>query len=264
MSMPTRSTLTALTRQALAATPTTTGRTTSARRQASSFSFRGALGSLFKRKQQQQTDTSSSSSLSNDKTQDVGAVEQEQPRGLFDDATLQHEKIITSTRLATRTTPQPTFHKSSTANFKVSRRKLNDLSRLIAGRRVDEAILQLEASDKKPASRLLSMLALARNHAMAKGMSRDQLIVAQSWVTKGVYLQRLDIKGRGRFGVKHHPSAKLHVLLSQGQTKQEKQKRIQRDQYRSSVRNFNRKVDGGIGLGKLKPIVNAGVGTWRW
>lgn len=34
-------------------------------------------------------------------------------------------------------------HKSSTANFKTSKRKLNDLSRLIAGRGVDEGVLQL-------------------------------------------------------------------------------------------------------------------------
>jgi len=35
-------------------------------------------------------------------------------------------------------------HKSSTANFKTSRRKLNDLARLVAGRTADEAILQLQ------------------------------------------------------------------------------------------------------------------------
>ena len=40
------------------------------------------------------------------------------------------------------TVPVPQ-HKSSTANFKTSRRKLNDLSRLIAGRGVDEGVLQL-------------------------------------------------------------------------------------------------------------------------
>lgn len=39
-----------------------------------------------------------------------------------------------------------TQHKSSTAHFKHSRRKLNDIGRLIAGRGVDESILQLEVS----------------------------------------------------------------------------------------------------------------------
>lgn len=79
-------------------------------------------------------------------------------------------------------------HKSSTAHFKHSKRKVNDLGRLIAGRGVDESILQLtvspqthmcrspyqasadwdscftQVSPKKPASRILSMLALARDH----------------------------------------------------------------------------------------------------
>lgn len=43
-------------------------------------------------------------------------------------------------------------HKSSTANFKTSKRKLNDLARLVAGRTADEALLQLQVS-----SRLRSM-----------------------------------------------------------------------------------------------------------
>ncbi|KAK4047606.1 hypothetical protein OIV83_005264 [Microbotryomycetes sp. JL201] len=221
------------------------------RRAASSFSFGGALGSLFKRKRDTQQ-----SNVNVEKANDgVGAVEREQPRALFDEV----EKTQAA---ATQPRTKATFHKSSTANFKTSRRKLNDLGRLIAGRGVDEAILQLQASDKKPASRLLSMLALARNHAIAKGMSRDELVVAQSWVTKGVYLTRLDIKGRGRFGVKHHPSAKLHVLLAEGPTKEEKKKQKKRDQYRDSVRNLSRV--GGVGLGHSKPIINAGVGGWRW
>ncbi|KAM0789959.1 hypothetical protein ACM66B_005294 [Microbotryomycetes sp. NB124-2] len=224
-------------------------------RRHASFSFGGALGSLFKRKRdiRQQPDT---------RQQDdgVGAVASEQPRALFDDVDA-HEKTLGSA-YGQQQRDKATFHKSSTANFKVSRRKLNDLGRLIAGRGVDEAILQLQASDKKPASRLLSMLALARSHAIAKGMSRDELIVAQSWVTKGVYLTRLDIKGRGRFGVKHHPSAKLHVLLAEGPTKEEKRRTKKREQYRASVKNLS--AVGGVGLGQSKPIINAGVGGWRW
>lgn len=49
------------------------------------------------------------------------------------------------------------------------------------------------------------MLCLARDHAVAKGLEREKLVVQRAWVTKGVYLKRLDIKGRGRFGVKMRP-----------------------------------------------------------
>ncbi|GAA5889300.1 hypothetical protein JCM8208_007834 [Rhodotorula glutinis] len=158
---------------------------------------------------------------------------------------------------------QATFHKSSTANFKTSRRKLNDLSRLVAGRTADEAILQLQASQKKQAPRLLSMLALARDHAMAKGLRREELVVAQSWVTKGPALQRLDIKGRGRFGVKHHPSSKLHVLLAEGHTDEERRRSRKRDQWRRSLRGLTEGDGVGVGQG-ARPVINAHVGGWRW
>lgn len=49
-----------------------------------------------------------------------------------------------------------TYHKSSTAHFKTSRRKLNDLANLIAGRSADEGILQLEASLTTTASESVS------------------------------------------------------------------------------------------------------------
>ncbi|TKA51654.1 hypothetical protein B0A53_05531 [Rhodotorula sp. CCFEE 5036] len=153
------------------------------------------------------------------------------PKGLFDTVTEDEDVLQTQQRsgLVARPPKPATFHKSSTANFKTSRRKLNDLARLIAGRTADEAILQLQASEKKQAPRLLSMVALARDHAMAKGLKREELVVAQSWVTKGQYLQRIDIKGRGRFGVKHHPSAKLHVLLAEGPTDEERRRERKRD-----------------------------------
>lgn len=187
------------------------------------------------------------------------------PKGLFDTVTEDEDVLQTQQRsgLVARPPKPATFHKSSTANFKTSRRKLNDLARLIAGRTADEAILQLQASEKKQAPRLLSMVALARDHAMAKGLKREELVVAQSWVTKGQYLQRIDIKGRGRFGVKHHPSAKLHVLLAEGPTDEERRRERKRDQWRKSIRGLTE--GDGVGVGKgAKPIINAGVGGWRW
>ena len=46
---------------------------------------------------------------------------------------------------------------------------------------------------------------------------------AESWVSKGRKLVRVDIKGRGRAGRKHHGSARLHLLLKEGQTQAEKE-----------------------------------------
>ncbi|BGP49878.1 hypothetical protein JCM10450v2_005783 [Rhodotorula kratochvilovae] len=186
-------------------------------------------------------------------------------KGLFDAAVEDEDVALSRARsgFVERVGKPATFHKSSTANFKSSRRKLNDLARLVAGRTADEAILQLQASQKKQAPRLLSMLALARDHAMAKGLRREELVVAQSWVTKGPALQRLDIKGRGRFGVKHHQSSKLHVLLAEGQTDEERRRDRKRDQWRRSIRGLTE--GDGVGVGKgARPIINAGIGGWRW
>lgn len=89
------------------------------------------------------------------------------------------------------------------------------------------------------------------------------LTSAQSWVTKGPYLTRLDIKGRGRFGVKHHPSAKLHVLLAEGRTEEQRRRERKVDQWRASIRGLTE--GDGVGVGKGgKKIINAEVGGWRW
>ncbi|GAA5981903.1 hypothetical protein JCM11641_001937 [Rhodosporidiobolus odoratus] len=193
------------------------------------------------------------------------AIPTEQPKSVFEVAAEDEDVALTREKagLAPRQAKKPTFHKSSTANFKTSRRKLNDLARLIAGRTADEAILQLQASRKKQAPRLLSMVALARDHALAKGLKREELVLAQSWVTKGPSLARLDIKGRGRHGVKHHPSSKLHVLLAEGLTEEERRRARKKDQWRASIRGLTE--GDGIGVGSSgRKVINAQVGGWRW
>lgn len=82
-------------------------------------------------------------------------------------------------------------------------------------------------------------------------------------MTKGPYLQRLDIKGRGRFGVKHHPSAKLHVLLAEGATDEERRRVRKRDQWRRSIRGLTEGDGVGVGRG-ARPIINAEMGVWKW
>jgi len=85
------------------------------------------------------------------------------------------------------------------------------------------------------------MLSLAKKHAAEyKGLNPGKLIVctrftslttcasccstcfffiAEAWVTKGEnFHKRIDIKGRGRFGVKVHPEAKMSVVLKEGKT----------------------------------------------
>lgn len=147
-------------------------------------------------------------------------------------------------------------HKYSTARFKHSPRKLNDLSRQIASRPVDEAILQMQFSPKRASKRIASTLALARNHALDKGLDGARLVVAESWVSKGKYIKRLDIKGRGRMGIKEHPQARLHVVLREGKTKNEVL-----EEKRSKVLKAVRSA------GVVREDVawrNAPINGWRW
>jgi large subunit ribosomal protein L22 len=72
-------------------------------------------------------------------------------------------------------------------------------------------------------------------------------------VTKGQYLRRIDIRARGRFGIKHHPSARLHVILRPGKTREavEKQKRD---------KLLKKKLATGPGQVRLnRPIINMGL-----
>lgn len=86
---------------------------------------------------------------------------------------------------------------------------------------------------------------------------------AQSWTTQGPSLPRLDIKGRGRHGVKHHPSSKLHVLLAEGRTSEEKKRERKMEQWRLSVRGVA-EGGAGVGVGKGRKAINVGVGQWKW
>ncbi|QRV87783.1 ribosomal protein L22p/L17e [Ceratobasidium sp. AG-Ba] len=141
-------------------------------------------------------------------------------------------------------------------NFKISRRKLNLLANQIAGKPIDTAILQMQFSDKRAARRIKSTLCLARDHAqMYKGLARDKLVVAEAWVTKGLYIPRVDPKGRGRIGRKHHPSARMSVVLKEGKTHAE-------------ILQKERKYKLGriVGAGLVRedvPIRNPGPG-WAW
>lgn len=114
-------------------------------------------------------------------------------------------------------------HKYSTAAFKISPRKLQLLANQISGQPIDYAILQMQFSPKRAAKRVLSTLALARDHAQGKGMEVQRLVVSEAWVGKGLYLTRADIKGRARMGRKHHPQARLSVVLRYGKTYAQKE-----------------------------------------
>ena len=119
------------------------------------------------------------------------------------------------------------------------------------------------------------MLNLAKKHAVEyKGLSPGKLVVcksdtsseihapfqlffsAEAWVTKGEnFHKRLDIKGRGRHGVRIHPEAKMSVVLREGKTVAERKKQAE-------DRKLKRIVSAGY-VREDVPLRNMGP-MWSW
>ncbi|KZT12567.1 mitochondrial 50S ribosomal protein L22 [Laetiporus sulphureus 93-53] len=150
-----------------------------------------------------------------------------------------------------------TEHKYSTANFKISHRKLNQLGRQIAGKPIDAAILQMQFSEKRASKRIKSMLAVAKDHATKlKGLDEKKLIVAEAWVSKGPkVLKRLETKARGRFGIREHPDSRMHVVLKEGKT------RLQLAE-EERARKLRRIVSAGVTREDV-PLRNPS-SSWQW
>jgi large subunit ribosomal protein L22 len=139
----------------------------------------------------------------------------------------------------------------------MSHRKLNDISRQVATLPVDEAIMQLAHGDKRAGKTWVkSTLAFARDHALAKGLNAERLVVAETWVSKGRKVARVDIKGRGRMGIKHHPSARIHFVLREGKTWEQK-----RAEERKKVLGLVRSAGMVREDGKIRRKMNH---AWGW
>ncbi|RGP78760.1 hypothetical protein FLONG3_3124 [Fusarium longipes] len=143
-------------------------------------------------------------------------------------------------------TERQLLHKSEFMPTSV--KKLVMLARQIAGKPVDEAIVQMKWSKKKMAAEIGYYLEEARDLAVAQrgmglGKFNDEILkipkkiqtidgkwleiedptrmyIAQSWVGRGPWRgKRIDYKGRGRMGIIRHPSTSLTVLLKEEKTR---------------------------------------------
>ncbi|KAF8165353.1 mitochondrial 50S ribosomal protein L22 [Crassisporium funariophilum] len=151
----------------------------------------------------------------------------------------------------------PTSHKYSTANFKISHRKLNMLGRQISGKPIDYAILQMQFSEKRASTRILNMLATARDHAgRYKRLQEGKLVVSEAWVTKGPRPpKRLEPRGRGHYGTRTHPHSKLTVVLKEGSTLEQQKVEVKKRKLKKIVSAALQRED--------KPIRNPSP-TWGW
>ena len=149
-------------------------------------------------------------------------------------------------------------HMARSHFFKTSMKKLAPLARQIAGKSIDEAILQMRFSNKKVSQDVRQHLIQARNEAIVvkgmglgraaedgnaelhadpsetpplphqttlktykKGVAPDptDIYVAQAWTNRGEYGQLPDYRARGRIYVMRPPHTGLTVLLKEEKTR---------------------------------------------
>jgi ribosomal protein L22 len=153
-------------------------------------------------------------------------------------------------------------HLSRSHFFKTSMKKLAPLARQIAGKSIDEAILQMRFSKKKVAQEVRQHLIQARNEAIViKGMGlgsvtssenapTDQdpsesrplphqtatlaykkgqtpketdMYIAEAWTNRGPYAQEPDYRARGRMYIKRPPYTGISVMLKEEKTRTRQQ-----------------------------------------
>lgn len=101
-------------------------------------------------------------------------------------------------------------------SLRVSPQKLNLVAGLIRGKKVDQALAELEFSEKRIAGdvRKCVMSAVANaenNHAL----DVNDLIVAEAYVGKNLVMKRFHARGRGRGAAILKPFSQLTVVVRQ-------------------------------------------------
>ncbi len=100
--------------------------------------------------------------------------------------------------------------------LRISPQKLNLVAGLIRGKKVDQAMAELEFSRKRIAGDVrkcvMSAVANAENN---HGLDVNDLIVSEAYVGKGLVLKRFHARGRGRGAPILKPFSHLTVVVRQ-------------------------------------------------
>lgn len=106
--------------------------------------------------------------------------------------------------------------KAVARNLRVSPQKLNLVAGLIRGKKVDQAMADLEFSRKRIAQDVLkcvkSAVANAENN---HGLDVDELVVAEAHVGKNMVMRRFHARGRGRAAGIEKPFSQITVIVRQ-------------------------------------------------
>jgi large subunit ribosomal protein L22 len=112
--------------------------------------------------------------------------------------------------------------KAVTKSLRVSPQKLNLVAGLIRGKKVDQAMADLEFSRKRIAQDVrkcvMSAVANAENN---HGLDVNDLIVAEAFVGKNLVMKRFAARGRGRGAQVLKPFSQITVIVRQTDEQQE-------------------------------------------
>ena len=101
-----------------------------------------------------------------------------------------------------------------TRTIRTSPQKLNDVARLIRGKKADKALADLEFSHRRIAGTvkktLESAIANAENN---HDLDVDSLIVAEAFVGKSITMKRFRVRGRGRTSRILKPFSHLTIVV---------------------------------------------------
>jgi large subunit ribosomal protein L22 len=111
-------------------------------------------------------------------------------------------------------------------SLRVSPQKLNLVAGMIRGKKVDQAMAELEFSTKRIAGDVrkcvMSAVANAENN---HGLDVNELVVAEAYVGKNLVLKRFHARGRGRGASILKPFSQLTVVVRQVEEKEEAPKK---------------------------------------
>ncbi|KAI7795975.1 39S ribosomal protein L22, mitochondrial isoform X1 [Triplophysa rosa] len=112
--------------------------------------------------------------------------------------------------------PAEIYH--SRRQIKYSKDKMWYLAKLIKGMTIDQALAQLEFSDKKGAKIIKEVILEAQEMAVKNHNVeyKSNLYLADSFSGKGKYLKRIRYHGRGMFGIMDKVNCHYFVKLVEG------------------------------------------------
>lgn len=122
-------------------------------------------------------------------------------------------------------------------SLRISPQKLNLVAGMIRGKKVEQAMAELEFSQKRIAADVrkcvMSAVANAENN---HGLDVNELIVAEAYVGKNLTLKRFHARGRGRGAAIIKPFAQLTVVVREVEAKEEEPKKAKKPAAKKSAK----------------------------